>query len=237
MAAPKKVDYERIEPDWRAGIKSPAQLASEYTEATGVSVSHTAIIKHFRKLGVPRDLRAKVQAKADAMVMQAMVTGNVSSETVARDTEVIEKSALDVAKIRISHRADITRARALALQLLGEIEAVTGNLAEFQELGEILRSEDDRAQDKRNDLYRKVIDSAGRVDTLKKLSETLKNLIGLEREAYGLDIGQNNPANQGGPEKDFFTDAEIAARAARILAGRARGSGSPDPAGGQDKSG
>ena len=64
MAAPKKVDYERIEPGWRAGIKSPAQLASEYTEATGISVSRSAIIKHFTELGVPRDLKAKVRAAA-----------------------------------------------------------------------------------------------------------------------------------------------------------------------------
>ena len=28
MAAPKKVDYEAIEPGWRAGIKSPEQLAA-----------------------------------------------------------------------------------------------------------------------------------------------------------------------------------------------------------------
>lgn len=55
MPARKKVDYERIEPGWRAGVLSPAQLAAEYTEATGVSVSHAAIIKHFKKLGVPRD--------------------------------------------------------------------------------------------------------------------------------------------------------------------------------------
>jgi len=31
-----------------------------------------------------------------------------------------------------------------------------------------------------------VISSAGRVDSMKKLSETLKNLISMEREAYGI---------------------------------------------------
>ncbi len=188
MAAPKKIDYERIEPGWRAGIKSPAQLAAEYTAETGVSVSHAAIIKHFRKLGIPRDLRAKVQAKADAMVMQAMVTGKVSSETTVKDAELIARGAQDVATIRISHRADITRMRRIVLDLLGELEQQTGNPELFEQLGEMLRSEDDRSQDKRNEIYQKVISTAGRIDGLKKLAEAMKILIGLEREAYGLDV-------------------------------------------------
>ena len=54
MPARKKVDYERIEPGWRAGALSPSQLAAEYTDATGVSVSRSAIIKHFTELGIPR---------------------------------------------------------------------------------------------------------------------------------------------------------------------------------------
>ena len=122
MAAPKKVDYERIEPGWRAGILSPAQLAAEYTEATGVSVSHAAIIKHFKKLGVPRDLTAKVRAKADAMVMDAMVTGKVSSVTTKRDAEIIDESATRQAIVRLTHRTDISRARNVVMSLFEELE-------------------------------------------------------------------------------------------------------------------
>jgi hypothetical protein len=186
MAAPKKIDYERIEPEWRAGIKSPAQLASEYTVATGISVSHAAIIKHFKKLGVPRDLAAKVKAKADSMVMESMVTGKVSTVTTKRDAELIDHSATIVANVQISHRQDASRARTLAMSLLAELEAETGNIELFEQLGEMLRSDDEKGQDKRNDLYQKVISGAGRIDSMKKLADTLKTLIGLEREAYGL---------------------------------------------------
>ncbi|MGA3803698.1 hypothetical protein ACI2TB_05045 [Ralstonia nicotianae] len=195
MAAPKKVDYERIEPDWRAGLKSPAQLAAEYTAETGVSVSHAAIIKHFKKLGIPRDLKAKVRAKADAMVMASMVTGKVSTETTKRDAEIIADSAVVVANLQVSHRKDISRARKLAMTLLEELEVETGRIDLFEELGEILRSEDDKGQDKRNDIYRKVISSAGRIDGMKKLAETLKVLISLEREAYGLAETERPPSD------------------------------------------
>lgn len=190
MAAPKKVDYERIEPGWRAGILSPAQLAAEYTKQTGVSVSHVAIIKHFKKLGVPRDLAEKVKAKAAAMVAEAMVTGKVSNVTTKQDAEIIDVAALTVANVEITQRKDIARSRALAISLLSELEQQTENRELFEQLGELLRSEDEKGQDKRNELYHKVISSPGRIDSMKKLSDTLKTLIGLEREAYGIAEAQ-----------------------------------------------
>lgn len=193
MPAAKKIDYEQIEAGWRAGIKSPHQLARDYTEDTGVAVSHAAIIKHFKRLGVPRDLAAKVQAKADRMVTESMVTGKVTPVTTKTDSEVIDASALEVATIRVSHRKDISRSRTLAIALLGELESETDNIALFQALGEMLRSPDERGNDKLNDLYRKVISNAGRVDSMKKLAETLRVLVTMEREAYGITDGSPAP--------------------------------------------
>lgn len=187
MAAQKKVDYEAIEPGWRAGIKSPAQLAAEYTEATGVSVSRSAIIKHFEKIGVPRDLSAKVHAKADAMVAEAMVTGKVSTATTLADATIINAAAVDVATIRITHRKDIALSRALCMTLLGELQAQTGNLPGLVELGEMLRQPNENGADRLNDTYRAVISLPERSKTMKALTESLRGLVGLEREAYGLD--------------------------------------------------
>ena len=197
MPARAKVDYDRIEPDWRAGIKTPRQLADEYTAATGVSVSHTAIIKHFAKAGVDRDLAAKVQAKADALVMQAEVTGKVtpkvSSVTLAEEKKIIEANAVSVATVRMDHRQDIRKARDLGMRLFEELETETGSLGDLVALGEMMRKPDDRGVDKMNDLYLKVLSMPGRVDSMKKLSDTLKTLIGLEREAYGMKIEAENP--------------------------------------------
>jgi hypothetical protein len=231
MAAPKKVDYERIEPDWRAGIKSPAQLAAEYTKATGVSVSHTAIIKHFAKLGVPRDLKAKVQAKAEAMVSQAMVTGKVSKETTKPDAEIIETAALTVATIRLAHRVDIDRARKLAMKMLGELEAETGDGKSFEKLGELLQTggdedgapADPKRREKLFEAYTKVVSLPARVDNAKKLAETLKTLIGLEREAYGIEgPAQKLDVNVTPPKPTHdMTDDELAAIAAGSRPGAA----------------
>ena len=177
----KATDWERIEADYRAGVLSLREIAAAH------AVSHVAVQKRAKKFGWTRDLAAKIKAKADELVTKQAVTTSVTTAAAVSERQIIEANASRIAQVRGEHRADIMRARALALKMLEELEAVTGNLGEFEELGDILRSEDDRAQDKRNDVYLKVISSSGRVDTLKKLSETLKNLIGLEREAYGLD--------------------------------------------------
>jgi hypothetical protein len=187
MAAHKKVDYERIEPDWRAGLKSPEQLASEYTEATGIPVSRPAIIKHFKNLGIERDLKAKIKAKADAMVAASMVTGKVTTETIATEKAIVDKGATDLAVVQITHRKDIGRSRSLVMSLLAELEAHTDGVGLLEQLAEIMYSPDDKGQDKRNELFNKVISLSGRVSNVKALMDSLKTTIGLEREAYGLD--------------------------------------------------
>lgn len=97
------------------------------------------------------------------------------------------------------------------------MEGLTDNRDLFEQLGELLRSEDDKGQDKRNDLYMRVIDLPARTKTMKDLADTLKNLITLERQAY--DLG-NKPEGEGGdkPESTDHTDNEVARRIAFLLA-------------------
>lgn len=195
MAAPKKVDYARIEPGWRAGIKSPAQLAAEYTEATGISVSHTAINKHFKGRNIPRDLADKVRSKAESMVLEAMVTGKVSAETTKPDLAIINVNAELQANIEIGQRKDIGRSRKLVVKLLDELEEQTDKVHDLEELGEMMRKENDAGVDKLNDLYHKVIGLSGRISNMKALTEALKNLIGLERQAYNMDAPVKPPSS------------------------------------------
>lgn len=182
MAQEKKPapDWERIEADYRAGLLSVREIAASQ------GITHGAINKRAKRDGWERDLSAKIKAKADALVSKREVSTQVSTERAATDKAIVEANAEVIAGIRLAHRQDIAKSRRLAMAMLDELEVVTDNRDLFEELSEILRSEDDRGSDKRNDIYNKVISSAGRIDSMKKLSETLKTLIGLEREAYGL---------------------------------------------------
>lgn len=203
------IDWERVESDYRAGLLSVREIAAAN------SVSHVAIAKRAKRDGWERDLSKRIQEKADALVTSRMVTKEVTAERLVTDRAIVEANAEVIANIRLSHRTDIARSRKLAMALLGELEEVTENRELFEELGEILRSEDDRGVDKRNDIYNKIISGAGRVTSMKQLSDTLKTLIGLEREAYGVSLAvPEDPNSKITPEDRMTRLKALAAMAA-----------------------
>ncbi|MFN3048498.1 hypothetical protein [Pseudomonas alloputida] len=189
----KQPDWEAIERAYRAGVLSVREIAAAH------EVSHTAINKRAKRDGWDRDLKAKIKAKADALVSRREVSTEVSSKQAETEREIIELNAEVIANIRMAHRGDISRSRRLTNKLLDELEGLTDNRGLFEELGELMRNPDDNGQDKRNDLYNKIIDLPGRTKTMKELAETLKTLVALERQAYDLDV------KQGGSEEDTLS--------------------------------
>lgn len=197
ITAPKKPgakaapDWERIELDYRAGIKTLRQIADEH------GITHGAINKRAKRDGWERDLASKIQAKAETLVSKAAVSKPVSMETRIAERDVIEANAIAVADVRLAHRRDIHRSRRIVMSLLDELEYQTGaeNVAMLEQLGELLRSPDDRGQDKLNDLYHKIIALPGRAKTMKDLGESLRVLVVLERQAFGLDDKDNAPVD------------------------------------------
>ncbi|WP_250512685.1 hypothetical protein [Caballeronia sp. INDeC2] len=205
MAQQKKAapDWERIEGDYRAGLLSVREIAASQ------GISHTAIQKRAKAEGWVRDLSKRIQDKAEALVAKREVAKSVAMETSVSDLAIIDANAEVIAGIRLAHRKDIARSRNLAMALLAELESVTGNTELFEQLGEILRSPDEKGQDKRNDLYQKVISMSGRVSNMKALSDTVKTLVGLEREAYGINAAAEGGGNEAPVGLDhFYGDVE-----------------------------
>lgn len=205
MAQPKKAapDWERIEGDYRAGLLSVREIAASQ------GISHTAIQKRAKAEGWVRDLSKRIQDKAEALVAKREVAKSVAMETSVSDLAIIDANAEVIAGIRLAHRKDIARSRNLAMALLAELEAVTGSTELFEHLGEMLRAQDDKGQDKRNDLYQKAISMSGRVSNMKALSDTLKTLVGLEREAYGINAAAEGGGNEAPVGLDhFYGDVE-----------------------------
>lgn len=204
-------DWERIEQLYRAGVLSLREIAIACP-----GTNHVAITRRASKYGWVQDLSAKIKAKANDIVTRQAVTADVTAERAVSDQAVIEVNAQVIANIRMAHRTDIGRSRKLAIKLLDELEGLTDNRDLFDQLGDLMRSEDDKGQDKRNDLYMKVIDLPARTKTMKELADTLKTLVALERQAY--DLG-TNPEGDGGDPADSkdHTDNEVARRIAFIL--------------------
>lgn len=180
-------DWERIELDYRAGIKTLREIG----ETNNISIS--GICKRATRDGWTRDLKAKIMNRADSIVSgrgvgRPMEFGNPSEDD---ERVTIETNAAVIANIKLAHRLDIPRARNIAMKLLAELEAETNEevLHHLNQLGSLMLSPDDETgRDRMNELYQKVISLPGRTQTLKNLSEALKTLIGLERQAFNMDL-------------------------------------------------
>ncbi len=197
-------NWEAIERDYRVGVRAVTAIAHEH------GISEGAIRKRAKRDGWVRDLNAKVRAKADELVRKAEVRTQVREDQRLTESRQIEVEANIQKGVRLAQRADIKRSRALCMRLLTELEKQTNQVPELQALGEILRSPDDKGQDKLSDIYQAVISLPERTKTMKALAEALRILVSLEREAFGIDA---HPDASGEGDKDFLE---------RLLNARAR---------------
>jgi hypothetical protein len=183
-----QADWSQIEADYRAGVKTLRQMAAEN------GISEGAIRKRAKKEDWERDLAAKIREKADALVRSEAVRNEVRKETSVPEKEIVEANAVLQAAIRREQRTDISRSRKLVMSLLAELEMHTDNMDLLEQLSELLydpnEAGDDKksaAQDKRIEVFNKVISLSGRTSTMKSLADSLKTLVALEREAFGID--------------------------------------------------
>lgn len=182
----QKPDWEAIESAYRAGVLSVREIATQH------EITHTAINKRAKKYGWVRDLKEKIKSKANDMVSKREVSSKVSTETAFYERVIIEANAEVIANVRMEHRSDIRRARNITNSLFDELGAECADIESFKKLGELLQSPDANGRDKLNEIYMAVISMPERVKSMKALSETLKNLIMLERQAYGIDDGDGS---------------------------------------------
>ncbi|MFQ1018083.1 hypothetical protein [Gilliamella sp. BG7] len=177
----KKPDWEAIESAYRAGLLSIREIASQH------GITHGAINKRAKRDGWERDLSSKIKNKADSLVSKKEVSTQVSSENKLNERILIEANAEVIANVRMEHRGDIRKARNIANALFEELGAECADIEAFKKLGELLANPDQNGRDKLNEVYMSVISMPERVKSMKALSETLKNLITLERQAYNID--------------------------------------------------
>ena len=175
------VDWERIELNYRAGIKTLRDIASEH------DISHVAINKRAKRDGWIRDLTAKIQAKAAELVNRSLVNKSVTKEQKILESEIVTANAVNNATIEIKQRADVTFGRGVINSLMQELKEQIDKRVELVDLGEMMRNPDVYGNDKLNDQYMKMVSFGGRVDSAKKLADANKVQVELERRVYKLD--------------------------------------------------
>lgn len=191
-----QIDWERIELDYRAAVKTLRQIADEH------GISHGAINKRAKRDGWERNLTEKIQAKADALVSKAAVSKEVSKEGRIAENAVIEANALTQAGVRLAHRADIERTRRLCMGMLTELEQQSADPALMAEAADILRSTppEEMTKEKRAKLAEAAAKAGSlqaRSGVMRSLAESLKSLIALERQAFGIREEMPEPPPPG----------------------------------------
>lgn len=194
------VDWIQIEVDYRAGVKPLRQIAEEH------GITHGAVNKRAKRDGWTRDLKAKIQAVAEAKVSKAAVSAEVSMQRVVTEQQVVEANAEVQYRVRMEHRQDIGRARGLFRTMLEELETASDKEGQalIEQLVEVMNpaaegeSEDaaSRRQARMQRLLNRVLGSPERIDSGKKLVDMLEKVVRLEREAFGIDD------KEGGSEVD-----------------------------------
>jgi hypothetical protein len=186
-----KPDWEAIESAYRAGLLSIREIASKN------GITDGAIRKRAKKENWARDLSEKIKNKSDELVRTKEVRTKVRTESVLSERVLIESNAEVIANIRMEHRRDIRKARNITNALFEELGTECSDIEAFRKLGELLANPDQNGRDKLNEVYMSVISMPDRVKSMKALSEALKNLIALERQAYNIDdIPKDNSINQ-----------------------------------------
>jgi hypothetical protein len=185
-------------------VKTLRQIAEEH------GITHGAINKPAKRDEWVRDLSAKIAAKADELVSKAAVSISVSKPS-ATERDVVAANAQLQADAVLSQREDVRRGRRLVMSLFEELEHETEHRDLYLQLGKLMQSPDDAGADKLNELYRKVISLPQRIDGARKLSESLRIQIELERKV--LNIDERAPQK---PETEL-ADEELEARLSRLL--------------------
>lgn len=221
MASDKTIDWEAVELQYRAGVRSLKEIGKEF------GVSDAGIIKRAKRDGWSRDLTAKIKAKADAKVSAAAVSAEVSANRKVAEIQVVEANAEAIFRVRMEHRTDIKRTRELFQGLMGEIEGMTAYPELAEELFELLndptegadpdkpmsKGEEERHRRMR-DTFNRIMSSPGRIDSAKKLTEMLEKVIRLERQAFSIE----DEAGQPPVDPNNESPNQLARRVAFILA-------------------
>lgn len=176
----KPIDWPRAELEYRAG--RPLRAIAEKA-----GCSHGLINRRAKRDGWLRDLKPRIHALADEMVSNATVSAPVSMATPDTEKAAILAAGAAEASVRLAHRADVAKGRRLAMALLSQLEGVVDTPDAFALVYDALSNPDEPAIAALRDLATLVASVPGQMKVLKDWADIMHKVIGMEREAFGMN--------------------------------------------------
>lgn len=164
----KKIDWEAIEREYRAGIKSVCEIASEYNCTEG------AIRYRAKTRGWQRELASKIRKR----IREKLLRNNLRKDNV-KDEEIVEASSDEGVQLVFSHRKDIAALRELETNLIEELKNNPTKLYITQYQGKIVQKE-------------LSLTASERAAAANNLANVQHKRIQLQRQAFSLDEPENS---------------------------------------------
>jgi hypothetical protein len=172
MTERKSVDWEAIEREYRAGQLTVVEIGRQH------GLSHTAVNKRAKRDGWTRNLADKVREEVSARLV---------SESTETERAAIEPAVARGVQVVREHRASIGRGQRLVSALFGELEEATENRGDLEAAIEEETEDDDTG--KRRAMMLRAVALPSRAGVIVNLSNALRTLVALERQAFNLGDG------------------------------------------------
>lgn len=207
-------DWESIEGEYRAGVFSVREIAKRY------KITEGAVRKRANKERWLRDLTTQVHAAVRSQLIRdaadepepapaAESKGKrqdrpkEEEKKPKSEREIIAAAATTVAKVINVHRSDIAKGRGIVELLFDQLHDAAGNRHEIEDT---IYEEEKKSGERRYRMLR-AVSLPMHAATVRDLSQAMRNLVMLEREAYNID---DAPAAE--PEQAQAVTAKVAGK-------------------------
>lgn len=175
----KRVNWKRVEEQYRAGLLSLEEIAREQGIVSG-TIRHRA-----KKEGWKRDLTSEMRQRTRTLMVENLAKIADGKELAAHvesvnDDRIIEQAAKTQIEVVRGHQQTLGRGHQLTFRMLDELEATTAHAGELQNL---ITS---TVAPIRQEALRRAVSLSSRADILQKLATAARSWIALERQAFNI---------------------------------------------------
>jgi predicted transcriptional regulator len=170
------VDWEAVEPLFRAGVRSIREIAKQFC------ITESAIRQHAKKYGWTRELSDRVRKEVREKLLRSEAAQNAAQVS---DAQVVEAASLAGFQVVQSHRTDINRLRQLAADMITDLTECREKYDKIEEA--ICEDTKDDVTLARRSMMRKAVSLHSRSGILLNLSTAISKMVTLERIAWNLN--------------------------------------------------
>ena len=175
-----KTDWEAVENHYRTGVLSSREIGRQH------GVTDTAIRKKARAEVWLRDLTGRVGEQVRGALVRSEVRSLHTREgQVQTERQIVESAAAVVVAVVRQHRRQIASGQDIVQSLLEQLMQAVGSRATLE--AEVDALSKDELQGQSRAALKQALSLTSHAATVRDLSSAMKNLIGLERQAFSVD--------------------------------------------------